>query len=88
MVDAPPYPPAGKVSETDPCQVVYKEREGGFLILCKGKECSKGVKCEGTLQWRRKKAAPNAPWHDADDPEVYDKERDYRCCRGVAAPER
>jgi len=81
--EEPPYPPQGKVSDTDKCQPVYRQKMGGYLIFCKGKNCSANVKCSG-LQKRKRKGPPNAPWHNAEDDgtEVYDKDYEYRCCRG------
>jgi hypothetical protein len=79
--EVPPYKPQGKVSDKDPCQPVYRVKEGGYLIHCKGKNCSANVKCSG-LQKRRKKGP--GPWHNAEDDgtEVYDKNFEYRCCKG------
>jgi hypothetical protein len=82
MVDAPPYPKESDVKESDACQVVYKITPGGFLIICKGKKCSEEMRCSGSLQ-KRKKNAPKRNWEDVGEPEDYDKDYLYRCCKGL-----
>jgi hypothetical protein len=63
------------VKDTDECQPVRKKEIGGDIVFCKGNQCGEGKECKN-LQKRRR---PNGPWKKADDPEVYDKDFEYKC---------
>jgi hypothetical protein len=72
----PPYETA--VKDTDTCQPVRKEKIGGDLILCGGKECNRASLTCGTLSSRKKGSTQDwVPISASED--VYDAGQEYRC---------